>query len=663
MPIRAPFGAMRQWMLNHISIRLRLAIWYGLLLSVTLTLFSLTVFAVAQNQLQASVDESLRGQAVSIANTLQDQQLKSGVVTGATPTSTANSQPTATPSRATPTPTAGPSATATIVTTPVPTPNPATQQEIQAQLTLKVPEVLGHLDLGFEVLNAKGEATYRAPNILRTGLPHDDGVIAAALHEGVCGTYTHRQQLSAEQQSLLRIFVQPVTLPVSGTTRAGVSSTTADCHTALPNRYIIGAVIVAKPIDDVVSSLDTLSRLLAIGVLAAVAFTTFGGLLIAGNGLQPITRMTRTARAIAVNAHAAGLGRRVGYTGPRDEVGELASTFDDMLGSIERVTNAQRRFIADASHELRAPLTTIKGSLEFLRRAPDLPESERADVLEDAYTEADRMAALVSDLLLLARADAAVGSEPGPPAASIDDHMRGRRETVELDQLALDIFRHGRAQLLARHRAQLQLTIESLEPEAVLADPGQLRQVLLILLDNAIKYTPSGGKVSISVNRQGGKAALSISDTGIGIEPEVQPHIFERFYRGDQARARDQHGSGLGLAIAKWIVAAHNGELTVTSEPGKGSVFTVLLPAMRRPGEQTSAKVPAVRRVRSRLSVAGAIQPLARLARVSRPTDVPLSPSRYGRDGKASHDGRLGRRSSSPPKLPPRPPRHGKGDE
>ncbi|HKB47029.1 MAG TPA: HAMP domain-containing sensor histidine kinase [Ktedonobacterales bacterium] len=660
MPIRALSGATRQWMLNHISIRLRLAIWYGLLLSVTLTLFSLTVFAVAQNQLQTSVDESLRGQAASIANTLQDQQLKSGVVTSATPTATAKSQPTATPSRATPTPTAGASATPTTVTTPVPTPNPATQQEIQAQLTLKVPEVLGHLDLGFEVLNAKGEATYRAPNILRTGLPHDDAVIAAALHEGVCGTYTQRQQ---HPESLLRIFVQPVTLPVSGTTRAGVSSTTTDCHTALPNRYIIGAVIVAKPIDDVVSSLDTLSRLLVIGVLAAVAFTTFGGLLIAGNGLQPITRMTRTARAIAVNAHAAGLGRRVGYRGPRDEVGELASTFDDMLGSIERVTNAQRRFIADASHELRAPLTTIKGSLEFLRRAPDLPESERADVLEDAYTEADRMAALVNDLLLLARADAAVGSEPGPPAASIDDHMRGRRETVELDQLALDIFRHGRAQLLARHRAQLQLTIESLEPEAVLADPGQLRQVLLILLDNAIKYTPSGGKVSISVNRQGGKAALSISDTGIGIEPEVQPHIFERFYRGDQARARDQHGSGLGLAIAKWIVAAHNGELTVTSEPGKGSVFTVLLPAMRRPGEQTSAKVPAVRRVRSRLSVAGAIQPLARLARVSRPTDAPLSPSRYGRDGKASHDGRLGRHSSSPPKLPPRPPRHGKADE
>src|SRR5262249_45211645 len=204
---------------------------------------------------------------------------------------------------------------------------------------------------------------------------------------GVCGSYTQRQQ-----QALLRVFVQPVSLPVSTAVRERTNSQPTDCHAAAPNTRVVGAVIIAKPIDDLVSSLNTLSRLLVVGVLAAVAFTTLGGWLIAGNGLQPITRMTRTARAIAVNAHAAGLGRRVGYRGPRDEVGELASTFDDMLGAVERVTNAQRRFVADASHELRAPLTTIKGSLEFLRRARDLPESERVEVLEDAYTEADRMA-------------------------------------------------------------------------------------------------------------------------------------------------------------------------------------------------------------------------------------------------------------------------------
>jgi signal transduction histidine kinase len=398
------------------------------------------------------------------------------------------------------------------------------------------------------------------------------------------------------------------------------------------------------------TSLQTLSHLLVIGVIAAVLLTTFGGWLIVGNGLRPIARMTRTARAIAINAHAAGLGRRVGYRGPRDEVGELAATFDDMLGSIERVASAQRRFVADASHELRAPLTTIRGSLEFLRKARDLPPEEQAAVLEDAYTEAERMTALVNDLLLLARADAAAaGSDKGEQAARLDDQMRGRRELIEVDQLALDIFRHGRAQLAARNRSQLQLTIDGLEPVAVMADPGQLRQVMLILLDNAIKYTPAG-KVRISVTRQGSRAAISISDTGIGIEPEIRQHIFERFFRGDQARDRDQHGSGLGLAIARWIIEAHNGEISVYSQPGKGTTFTILLPAIRRPGEHTSAKVPAVTATRTTRSVvAGAISPLARLAgSVSRPRTMPraiktLPRNKQLRDGKpAPRDGKGG---------------------
>ncbi|MGH2517782.1 MAG: sensor histidine kinase, partial [Ktedonobacterales bacterium] len=177
-------------------------------------------------------------------------------------------------------------------------------------------------------------------------------------------------------------------------------------------------------------------------------------------------------------------------------------------------------------------------------------------------------------------------------------------------------------------------------PEVVLADPGQIRQVLLILLDNAIKYTPSGGKVRISVTRQGTRAAISISDTGIGIEPEVRPHIFERFFRGDAARECDEHGSGLGLAIAKWIVDAHQGEISIASQPGKGSTFTVLLPATKRIGEQTSAKQPALpaRTPRpSRSVVAGAISPLARWAgTVSRPR--PLKAPRH-KPGRESHGG------------------------
>lgn len=230
------------------------------------------------------------------------------------------------------------------------------------------------------------------------------------------------------------------------------------------------------------------------------------------------------------------------------------------------------------------------------------------------------MATLVNDLLLLARADAAALS--GTEGARLDDQMRGRRELVELDQLALDLFRHARAQLQARHKTQLHFTIDNLEPVTVLADPGQLRQVLLILLDNAIKYTPAGGKVRVAVRQQGGRAAISVTDTGIGIDPEDQPHIFERFYRSDKARDRDQAGSGLGLAIAKWIVEAHGGEIVTASQPGKGSTFTLLLPAQRRPGDITSSKVPTVAHGRgARKVVAGAvIAPLQRLAgNVSRP--------------------------------------------
>src|SRR5262249_40926635 len=167
----------------------------------------------------------------------------------------------------------------------------------------------------------------------------------------------------------------------------------------------------------------------------------------------------------------------VGYRGPRDEVGELAATFDQMLAALEHTVIAQRRFIADASHELRAPLTTIKGSLELLHRARDLPEEERIAAIEDAYDEAERIATLVNDLLLRAGVDAAAAS-----GGRLDDQMRGRRELVELDQLALDIFRHGRAQLQTRPAARLQLAIGTLEPMVAEVDPGQLRQVLLILL-------------------------------------------------------------------------------------------------------------------------------------------------------------------------------------
>jgi signal transduction histidine kinase len=364
--------------------------------------------------------------------------------------------------------------------------------------------------------------------------------------------------------------------------------------------------------------------------------------MIARSGLRPIADVTLAAQSIAANAHGPGLGTRVNYRGVQDDVGALVSTFNDMLAAIERVTSAQRRFVADASHELRAPLMTIKGSLEMLRRAPDLPEEQRRAMIQDSFAEAERMAGLVSDLLLLARVDAVSSGTYGLHETWLDEQLRGRRERVELDQLVMGIFRQGRSQLRAK-RKDLSLIVTNLEPITVMGDPGQLRQAALILLDNAIKYTPPSGKIRLSASRNGDLAAISITDTGIGIDPADRPHIFERFFRADRARERDEYGSGLGLSIAKWIAEAHQGDISVHSQPGQGSTFTLLLPAL--PGAEravdtrpsTGVRVPKLSAPSATEAENGhnpihAIYPLARLARsVSRP--------RAGANGKGGDNG------------------------
>lgn len=626
-------GALRRlqtWFTDRLSIRQRLALWIALLVTATLLLFSVIVYAVEQNQLQSNATSDVRVRAVSIADALrQGQSITQG--TGGsnvlpTPTATGRAQgttgATTTPTTLTPATGASPAANATTTSqsaavgspgagatvaptaTPASTPDPTTSRLIQSRLELSRLNVLGQLDLGFEVLDTSGRLKYLAPALNNTTLPTDLGVIDGAIH-GTAGSYMKRNSAN----TLLEIYAQPIIVSSDaqiGQSQVGVSTSptataranakatpTGDAHGVDigGGQEVIGVVLVAKPLEDIINTLNTLNRILVVVDLIAILLVSLVGWLIAESGLRPIAKVTRAARAIAVNAHAAGLGTRVTYHGPRDEVGELVSTFNDMLASIEQVTNAQRRFVADASHELRAPLTTIKGSLEFLRRAPDLPEEDRAALLEDAYAESERMAALVSDLLLLARVDASASSR-GARAALLDEQLSGRREPVEMDQLAMEVFRYGRSQLRARHQ-DLALIISNLEPVTVLADPGQLRQLALILLDNAIKYTPAGGKIRLSVTRNGSRAALSVSDTGIGIDADDRQHIFERFYRADRARERDEHGSGLGLAIARWIAEAHGGEMSVHSQPGQGSTFTALLPAVRRADEQSETTKPS----------------------------------------------------------------------
>ena len=231
-----------------------------------------------------------------------------------------------------------------------------------------------------------------------------------------------------------------------------------------------------------------------------------------------------------------------------------------MLERLDLSFRQMRQFSADASHELQTPLTILQGELEVALRTPRTPEAYR-EVIESALQEIERMAVLVEGLLLLARADTGM--------------LRLDLRPMDAAQLLADVYE--RVQILAQSRS-ITLDLQALEPHLVLGDRERLRRVLFNLVDNAIKYTPAGGRVTLSLRQRGRRVCLSVQDTGIGLSEAEQEHIFQRFHRADSARERGAQGSGLGLCIARSIVEAHDGALQVASRPGEGSTFTVYLP-------------------------------------------------------------------------------------
>lgn len=335
---------------------------------------------------------------------------------------------------------------------------------------------------------------------------------------------------------------------------------------ALPLRFegkIVGYLETGASLAHLDSSMEQMSTLLVASSIIGLLVALFGGWVIAARALRPVSSMATTARAISTSR---SFSKRLSPLGRRDELGQLATAFNEMLSNLEEAYRTQQRFVADASHELRAPLTALLGNLELLERVPDLPEAEKAEMVACLRQELGRMSRLVSDLLALAHADA------------------GQRlvieKPVELDRLLLEVFRDAR--VLARGQ---KLYVRELDQLQVVGDPDRLKQLLLILVDNAIKYTPPGGGVSLGMRRSNGWVEIFVEDTGIGISDEDLPHIFERFYRADKARSRELGGSGLGLSIAKWIVEQHAGTISVASVPGRGSRFTVRLPLAEQPGE------------------------------------------------------------------------------
>jgi heavy metal sensor kinase len=300
-------------------------------------------------------------------------------------------------------------------------------------------------------------------------------------------------------------------------------------------------------------------RLLMALVLAVpVALVLSGGVsyLLARKAMAPVARLRTLAREITADR----LDRRLEVANPDDELGGLATTINEMIGRLERSFAEIRRFTADASHELRTPLAALRAEAEVALARPSVAPEQQA-LLGSILEECERLTRLTDQLLTLAREDAGIG-----PTLL--------REDVDLTALVTAVAETMRP--LAVTRA-IHLHVGS-PPARVRGDAARLRQVFYNLVDNAIKYTPEGGTVEVRVETLGTTAVATVRDTGIGIPAEHLPHLFERFYRVDKARTREQGGTGLGLSIARSIVLAHGGHIKLESTPGQGTTARVELP-------------------------------------------------------------------------------------
>ncbi|MBI1967802.1 MAG: HAMP domain-containing protein [Gemmatimonadetes bacterium] len=302
--------------------------------------------------------------------------------------------------------------------------------------------------------------------------------------------------------------------------------------------------------------LSSMVLILPLGVLAAVIL----GSWIARRALEPVDRIITEVREIT---DGRSLHRRLAEPMVKDEVGRLAETLNQMMQRLERSFTALRRFTAEASHELKTPLTVLRAGVERAITTSGLPQDTLA-VLEETLQEVNRMTELVDALLTLARAD-----EGRAPL---------HREPVDLREIIEEAKETG--ELLAE-QAGVRVSVETPpSPVVVSVDRSRIRQLLLNLLTNAVKYTPKGGTVRMALGQDDGQVTLAVADTGIGIAPGDLPHIFDRFWRADSARTRtgERPGAGLGLAICKWIAEAHGGTIEVQSRPGRGTTFMVTLP-------------------------------------------------------------------------------------
>jgi len=397
-----------------------------------------------------------------------------------------------------------------------------------------------------QVLDESGNIGRKSDNLKNVQLP----ISLSALKNASKGLITFETNRSFENAPL-RIITFPV----------------------LEKNHINKIVQVASSLEDVEDALNTLLLILIIAVPLALLVASLGGQFLASKALKPVDHITQTARMIT----SQNLNQRINPPKVKDEISRLVETLNEMISRLDRSFRQVKQFSTDASHELKTPLTILKGEVEVALRKERVPH-EYEQVLKSNLEEINRMSQIVEDLLLLSRADSG--------------EIRLNKEDMNLNEILNELVAH--VNVLAQSKNLRIETSNHHEEIHIFGDPLRIRALFLNLIENGIKYTEEGGSIHILLTKdtlvqdgkQSGRAQgeqeefvkVIVSDTGIGIAREDQERIFDRFFRVDKARSREQGGSGLGLSICKWIVEAHRGKIEVESELGKGSSFIIKLP-------------------------------------------------------------------------------------
>ena len=357
--------------------------------------------------------------------------------------------------------------------------------------------------------------------------------------QGIGGTPRSFATIQTTEGEGLRLLAVPMIISISGP-QPGIQP---------------AALVIAHSTKQIDQALAGLLRTLIIAIPLALALAAGGGIFLARRALKPVDKIAQTAQEI----EESDLSQRINVN-TKDELGRLATTLNAMIGRLEKAFQRQKQFTSDASHELRTPLAVIEAESSLALRK-ERPSSDYRQSLEIIAQESRQMSSLIDQLLTLARADA------GKEQWNFTEVNLGKL----IANLSTDV------EVLCQEKG-LSFQLGQTQDLAVKGDEARLRELFMNILDNAIRYTPTPGTVSVSLRREGQMAVVAITDTGVGIPAEDIPFIFERFYRVDKSRSRAEGGSGLGLAICHHIAEAHKGKIEVESQVGAGSTFSVWLP-------------------------------------------------------------------------------------